>query len=172
MKKPALANNSNTKKGVYRPINPHKYIRDYTNIIYRSSWEMNFMIYLDTSDMVSEWCSEYPEIKYDMPDNNGKMKEHTYFPDFYVSFIHPKYPEDRVKCIFEIKPYKDTIEPIVPMNVSTPQKFNNLVYNIESWKKNSHKWLFADNWCQQHGFKFKVIHENNVADIVGKKIFG
>ena len=36
-----------TYKGFFKPKNPQKYNGDPTNIIYRSRWELKFMMYLE-----------------------------------------------------------------------------------------------------------------------------
>ena len=45
-------------KGKFRPQNPKKYKGDYTKIIYRSGWELNFMNYLDSQPEVISCSSE------------------------------------------------------------------------------------------------------------------
>ena len=70
-----------TYKGKFRPRVPKKYRGDYTNIIYRSSWELKFMKYCDTNKNILEWGSEEFFIPYMSPIDN---RVHKYFPDFYI----------------------------------------------------------------------------------------
>jgi trans-aconitate methyltransferase len=68
-------------KGVFKPKNPQKYNGDPTNIIYRSSWELKYMMYLDSHENVLSWSSEEVIVPYRSPIDN---KVHRYFPDFVV----------------------------------------------------------------------------------------
>jgi len=67
--------------GKFTPKNPTKYNGDATNIIYRSSWELYVMKYLDENPMVTWWASEELFIPYRNPIDK---KMHRYFPDFVV----------------------------------------------------------------------------------------
>ena len=73
-------------KGFFRPKNPSKYKGDPTNIIYRSRWELKFMVYLDSHPDVLSWGSEEVIIPYRSPIDN---KVHRYFPDFVVKKRNP-----------------------------------------------------------------------------------
>ena len=68
-------------KGIYKPSNPKKYKGDQHNIIYRSLWERNFMVYCDENNDIVEWGSEELIVPYISPLDN---KQHRYFPDFYI----------------------------------------------------------------------------------------
>ena len=69
---------SKTYKGLFRPKNPSKYRGDPSNIIFRSSWELRFMTYLDAHPDVLEWSSEEFCIPYVSPID-GRI--HRYFPE-------------------------------------------------------------------------------------------
>jgi len=45
-------------QGRFNPRNPEKYKGDFRNIIYRSSWEVEFMRYCDRNPNILEWGSE------------------------------------------------------------------------------------------------------------------
>ena len=49
---------SKAYKGIFKPKHPHKYKGDPTNIIYRSSWEKQCMIYFDNKPDIVQWQSE------------------------------------------------------------------------------------------------------------------
>ena len=74
-------------KGKYIPTNPHKYIGNQQNVIYRSLWERRFMVYCDTTDKVIKWASEEVTVKYISPLDR---KWHKYYPDFYVELSNQK----------------------------------------------------------------------------------
>ena len=93
--------------GRFLPKNPQKYRGNPTNIIYRSTWERRVMNWLDTTENIVEWGSEELIIPYRSP-TDGKI--HRYFPDFYVK-VRQKDATIRV-MILEIKPHKQTIEPV------------------------------------------------------------
>ena len=95
-------------KGKFQPRNPQKYRGDPTNIIYRSSWELKFMRYLDSKDNVLDWASEEVVIPYRSPID-GKI--HRYFPDFIVRF---KNKDEQIETfLIEVKPASQTREPQV-----------------------------------------------------------
>ena len=97
-----------TYKGKFRPRVPKKYRGDYTNIIYRSSWELKFMKYCDTNKNILEWGSEEFFIPYMSPIDN---RVHKYFPDFYIK-VRESTGQVK-KYVIEIKPMKQCIEPKV-----------------------------------------------------------
>ena len=68
-------------KGFFKPKNPSKYKGDPTNIIYRSSWEKQCMIYFDNKTEIYQWQSEELFIPYKHPITG---KYHRYYPDFKV----------------------------------------------------------------------------------------
>ena len=68
-------------QGIFRPKNPQKYVGDYKNIIYRSSWECRVMDFLDRNPDIISWASEELIIPYKSPADG---KWHRYFPDFLV----------------------------------------------------------------------------------------
>ena len=65
-------------KGFFKPKNPSKYKGDPTNIIYRSSWEKQCMIYFDNKTEIYQWQSEELFIPYKHPITG---KYHRYYPD-------------------------------------------------------------------------------------------
>tara|TARA_B110000259_G_scaffold89701_1_gene104243 strand:- start:29 stop:274 length:246 start_codon:yes stop_codon:yes gene_type:complete len=68
-------------KGLYRPINPNKYVGDVNKIVYRSLLEKKFMLQIDNNPDVTYWASEELAIRYYNPVTK---KYHRYFPDFIV----------------------------------------------------------------------------------------
>ncbi len=94
-------------KGRFKPKNPKKYNGSADNIIYRSSWELRVMKYLDESPNIIWWASEELAIPYRSPVD---QKMHRYFPDFIV-----KVREKTglvMTYILEVKPEKQTKVPI------------------------------------------------------------
>ena len=131
-------------KGKYKPKHPRKYKGDPTNIIYRSLWERKFMLYCDSSNNILEWCSEEIALPYRSPIDN---RVHRYFPDFYIKVrestgIIKKY-------IIEVKPKKQTLEPI-----PQKRKTKSYIYEVYEYAKNQAKWEAAR--------EFKIITENEL----------
>ncbi len=98
------------KRGFYTPINEDKYRQPHdkhmnSSIIpeYRSSWELQFMKYLDQSDRISWWSTESVAIPYISPKDN---LPHRYYCDFFFVTV------DNVKNLVEIKPAKQCNDPV------------------------------------------------------------
>jgi hypothetical protein len=97
------------RQGIFEVTNPHKYIGDFSNVIYRSSWEKRAFEFLDKNEYILGWASEPFPIAYMKPVmRNGVliMKKSRYFPDLYVEFIDANGKERRQ--LIEIKPLKQT----------------------------------------------------------------
>lgn len=131
-------------KGFFRPQNPSKYKGDPTNIVYRSSWEVKLMSYLDAHPDVIQWASEELIIPYRSPLDE---RIHRYFPDFWVK---RKNPAGEVEVIvIEVKPAKETVEP-------TPSKKITKRYlrEVATWAVNQAKWKAATTYCEDRNWKF------------------
>ena len=93
--------------GIFRPSNPQKYVGDYKNIIYRSSWECRVMNWLDKNPDILSWASEEVIVPYISP-TDGKW--HRYFPDFIAKI---KQKDGTVMTyIIEVKPFEQTKMPV------------------------------------------------------------
>jgi len=138
-------------KGRFKPKNPKKYNGGADNIIYRSSWELRVMKYFDESPNIIWWASEELAIPYRSPVD---QKMHRYFPDFIV-----KVREKTglvMTYILEIKPEKQTK---VPIQKRKTQKY---LQEAATYAINQEKWRAADIFCQDHGWKFKVVTEKDL----------
>ena len=143
--------------GEYRVINRSKYKGDLNNVIYRSSWEMSYMFKLDTDVNVIEWSSEELIIPY--RDVNGVVRR--YFTDFKVK---RKVGDQIITEIIEIKPYKETIPPVLSEGAKTKTK----IRQILTWDVNSRKWEAARKFCDRKGWIFKIVTEKDMPG-VGRK---
>ncbi len=139
-------------KGKFRPKIPNKYKGDYTNIIYRSLWELKFMKYCDSNQNILEWGSEEFFIPYKSPIDN---RYHRYFPDFYIK-VRENSGQIK-KYIIEIKPKKQCIEPKVQK-----RKTKGYVYEVYEYAKNQAKWKAATEYCKDRRLEFKVLTENEL----------
>ena len=150
--------------GKFRPRNPAKYKGDYTNIIYRSSWELRCMKYFDSNSNILRWQSEEFYIPYKSPID---QRWHRYFPDFLITARQNNGTVETI--LIEVKPYKQTIRPKTQQRIT--QRY---ITEVRTWGINSYKWAAAKKHCAQKGWKFQIIteHELRIAKYSrnGKKI--
>ena len=138
-------------KGWFKPRNPKKYKGDPNGIVYRSSWELRVMKYLDDNPAVVWWASEELPIRYISPIDN---KVHRYFPDFIVRTKRKDGQETTM--VLEVKPYRQTQ---MPVQKRRTQKFIN---EMATYAVNQEKWKAADLFCKEHGWQFKLITEKEL----------
>jgi hypothetical protein len=138
-------------KGRFKPKNPKKYNGSAENIIYRSSWELRVMKYLDESASIIWWASEELAIPYLSPVD---QKMHRYFPDFIVKVREKSGLV--MTYILEVKPENQTKRPVQKRKT---QKF---LQEAATYAINQEKWRAADIFCQEHGWKFKVVTEKDL----------
>jgi hypothetical protein len=139
-------------KGKFRPKNPQKYDGDPTNIIYRSSWELRFMVWADQKESIVKWKSEETVIPYVSPIDN---KLHRYFVDFQVQV---KKSDGLLKTyLIEIKPKSQTVAPKVQSKVT--KKY---LEEVVTWGKNEAKWKSASEYCKDRGWEFIILTEKEL----------
>lgn len=150
-------------KGLFKPRNPNKYRGDPTNIIYRSSYELRLMSYLDAHQDVLEWSSEEIAIPYRSPIDN---RIHRYFPDF---FVRRKTVDNLIESvIIEVKPYIQVKEPKPIIKGSKPTR--RYLREVQTWGVNSAKWVAAEQYCKQREWKFQILTEKDLGISNGKRI--
>lgn len=135
--------------GRFIPKNPQKYVGNVHQIFWRSSWERQFMKWLDQNNAVLRWASEELRIPFVNPlkvDANGRPKISNYYPDFLIMYrdnngvVH--------KEIIEIKPQK---EAVLAPGMSERDK---MAYAV-----NQAKWKAAAIFAESQGAKFRVVTE-------------
>ena len=136
-----------TYKGFYRVKNPAKYEGDFKNVVYRSHWEMQVFRWCDTNDQVLKWSSEEIVVPYWLPLDK---KYHRYFVDV-------KYTTKEGTFLVEIKPKKQTIPPKEPQ-----RKTKGYIYEAMEYAKNQSKWEVAKEWCEDRGYEFKILTEEDL----------
>ena len=154
---------SKTLKGKYRPQNPEKYHGDPTNIEYRSSWELNFMKWLDKRDDVISWQSEEKAIWYHDPVSKRKRR---YFPDFIVRF--KRRDGIIVEEVIEIKPQRQVDGP--PTNPKRRTKA--WAGQVMTYITNQAKWKAAATWAEDRGMNFRLLTEKDVPGWSGQVLKG
>ena len=140
-----------TQKGWFRPRNPQKYRGDPNGIVYRSSWELKVMKYLDDNPAVIWWASEELPIRYVSPID---QKVHRYFPDFIVRTKRKDGQETTM--VLEVKPYRQTQMPV------QKRKTQRFINEMATYAINQEKWKAADLFCKEHGWQFKLITEKDL----------
>lgn len=140
-------------QGIFKPSNPQKYIGDVNNIIYRSSYELKFMTYLDKHPDVISWASEEMFIPYLSPATN-KVKR--YFPDFIVK---KKNQSGKIEVlIIEIKPKQQT----KPPNINKKRNQKTMLKEIMTYQINQAKWKAAEQYCIENNYKFVILTEQEL----------
>jgi hypothetical protein len=143
-------------KGLYTEKNPHKYLGDLDNIVYRSSWERSFFEFLDNNPYIINWASEpfpIPYMKPAMVNNKPTVKKANYFPDLFVEYVDK---EGNVhQELLEIKPQKQT-------KPSRSKKATVKIQEDYTFAVNTAKWKAAKDWCKHNGMEFKIVTEKSI----------
>jgi len=138
-------------KGWFTPKHRSKYKGDSENVVYRSSWELRVMKWLDENPSVIWWASEELIIRYKSPID---QKMHRYFPDFIVRLKQKNGTESTI--VIEIKPQKQTVKP------EQKRKTKRYLQEAATYAINQEKWRAADLFCKEHGWQFKVLTEKDI----------
>ena len=163
-------NNKNYNQGNYIPKNKDKVIKLNTQggVYFRSSWEKKIMHWLDYNESIIKWGAECLRIPYQMThfeNGDSRIKEHSYFPDFYY--------EMRVdgvlkQIVVEVKPMKE-YNMVIALNegkLSVPEKgakkLKSFEYDLKMAYKNKNKWETMINWCNKKGYEFIIITEKHL----------
>ena len=139
------------QQGLFRPRNPQKYQGDPTKIIYRSSWELKVMSWLDRTPEILEWASEEMLIPYISPLDN---KVHRYFPDFKIKIKTYRGFEIH---IVEVKPETQIQPPVKKKKVTKAY-----IHAISTYEVNQAKWKSARQYCEKQGYKFTLLNEYDI----------
>ena len=164
-------NNSNYNQGNYVPKNKDKVNKLNTQggVYFRSSWEKKIMHWLDSNSTITKWGAECLRIPYQMTHfDNGdtKIKEHSYFPDFYYEM---RLSDGTLKqVVVEVKPMKEfqMVQDLNEGKLNVPEngmkKLKNFEYDLKMAYKNKQKWETMINWCNKKGYDFIIITEQHL----------
>lgn len=126
-----------------------------TQIVYRSGLELKVMLYLDNHPQVVSWSSEEVIVPYRCKTDN---RRHRYFPDFLVKMKKG----DKIETVMiEVKPESQTIPP-----VKKTQKQKTYINEVMTYAKNYSKWEQATIFCEERGWKFKILTDKEIYGIV------
>jgi hypothetical protein len=158
-------------QGNYIPKNKEKVIKlnNQGGIFYRSSWEKKIMTWLDHKVEIIKWGAECLKIPYQMTHfENGDMrvKEHSYYPDFYYEMRN----SDGVlkQVVVEVKPQKEyeMVLKLTEGKLSVPndglKKLKSFEYDLKTAQRNRQKWETMVKWCDKKGYDFIIITENHL----------
>ena len=143
---------SKYSQGAFVPKNPNKLIGN-ASPVYRSSWELAMMTFLDSHPSVIQWASESVRIPYRNP-LTGKNSQ--YVPDFLVLY-QDRNGNQRAELV-EVKPKK---EALLENAKSKRDKAFLMV--------NQAKWAAALAWCKKNGITFRLITEDDLFVQKGKR---
>lgn len=113
-------------------------------IIYRSSYELKFITWLENSESVKYWGSECFHIPYYYVDGTT----HRYYPDYFVEMVSGE------KIVVEIKPRNQTTKPV-----------NENCWAMKEYVKNMCKWKATKEFCEARGFVFKILTEKTISQL-------
>lgn len=136
----------NYSRAEFIPRHPEKYL-GVGSIVYRSSWELHMMNFLDTNPSIKYWSSESIVINYYHPI---KKKIARYTPDFFIIY------EDK-----DGKLHHEVIE-IKPSAQASLKHAGKSIRNQAMVWINKSKWKAATEWCQSQGYEFRVIVEQQL----------
>ena len=136
----------NTARAQYKLKNPEKYLGK-GNPIYRSSWEMTFMMFCDNNPSIQQWASESIKIPYRDPLTG---KNTIYVPDFLIVYVDK-----------DMQKHAELIE-IKPKNQALRENVGKNKLNQAQYIKNMAKWQAAQIYCKRIGLKFRVITEHDI----------
>lgn len=140
-------------KDTYKVKNPEKYLGNRAPV-YRSSWELTFMMFCDNNPSIQQWASEAVKIPYRDPLTG---KQTVYVPDFLITYVDKNMKQHGE--LIEIKPAKQSIRERVGKNP----------YDQAQYVKNMAKWEAATAWARNHGLKFRVLNEHDIYFSPNKK---
>lgn len=131
----------------FKPSNPEKCTN--RSIMLRSSWEENFVRFLDNHPSVVKWASEMPVIPYISPVDG---RPHRYFMDFTLTV---KGTDGKLTTyMIEVKPESQTKPP-----VRGRKKEQTYLTECATYAVNMAKWKAAEDYARKHSAVFKVFTE-------------
>lgn len=130
---------------IYIPVNTEKYVGSHKPQ-YRSSWELQFMRFLDHHPSVIQWASEPFRIPY---YNQYKRSQSVYIPDFLV--VYQSKSGNKTAELLEVKPKKQ----VTPAYAKTKAEKFAVALNMMKWEA-------AAAYCKNKNMKFRVITEEDL----------
>lgn len=133
--------------------NPDRIIGDKTKLVYRSLWERQVVMWLDSNPDVVKWALEEVEVKYMNPIKKRPAK---YIIDFYIEFGQGR------EVLIEVKPFKETQKPVLKEGARRSRSFDN---QMRTYAVNQEKWRMARKLAERTGMEFYVWTEKTLNDL-------
>jgi len=143
------------QQGFFKPLHPEKY-KGKKDIVFRSGWERNFMLWADQHKDVIRWSSEEVILQYRHPVTN---RLHRYFPDFWIEKLDRN--GNLETLLIEIKPLAQCKPPVLK-NCKNGKPRKNQVHQIITYGVNQAKWKAAQAYCDKMKWKFQVLTEKDL----------
>lgn len=140
-------------QGKFQLRNPAKYVGNKTPT-YRSSWEFAVMTMCDNNPAILQWASEAVHINYRNPLTNRNT---IYVPDFLV--IYNDAGNKQHAEVWEVKPTKETS---LQEAGRSPRAQAAAILNMAKWES-------ARAWCKAHNLSFRILTEQDIFHMGGKK---
>ena len=140
-------------QGKFQLQNPLKYVGNKTPT-YRSSWEFVFMTFCDNNPNILQWASEAVHINYRNPLTG---KNTIYVPDFLITYVDAGGRQHAE--VIEVKPTKETS---LQEAGKSPRAQAAAILNMAKWEA-------ARRWCKGHNITFRVVTEQDIFHMGGKK---
>lgn len=140
-------------QGHFVPHNPLKYKGKHP-IKIRSSWEYKFMQFVDKNPSIIEWSSESIAVQYFDPTK--PLIPHRYYVDFSI-LVKDKTGAFK-KYYIEIKPKKETIQPVPKQGKSNKKYVNEMI----QYTRNVAKWKAAVAYAKQKNASFMILTEEDM----------
>lgn len=141
----------NAKTGKFKPRFPLKYKGKIQDITWRSSWELKFMNWADSTTNVKYWHSEETVVPYISPVDG---QYHRYYIDFKVWIQKSDGSLDTY--LVEIKPESMCIPP------KKRKKTKAYIDEVMRYGVNQAKWESANKYANSRGEKFIVLTEKHL----------
>lgn len=129
-------------QGKFEPRNAHKYVGKRTPV-FRSSWELVMMRFLDDHPGVLQWASEAIAIPYMCPFRHCRSQ---YVPDFFIVYVD-RDGAQHIEVV-EVKPQKET-------GTKPTRSRRDALMAV----KNQAKWAAAQAYCAANNMTFRVVTE-------------
>lgn len=140
-------------QGFFRPKNPDKYIGDLSKIIYRSAWELKFLMFCDREERVLKYSIEMVTVPYYNPITK---RVNNYTIDFYMELLNEKGEVD--KWLIEVKPKKFCFKPEPPKR-KTERSLHTYKKNLETSFINRAKFTAARGFARDNDMQFGIVTE-------------
>lgn len=127
--------------------------------MFRSSWELSMMMWLDKHPYVLQWASESLEVPYQNP-LTGKWT--VYIPDFIVIYADGSGNGQQHCEMVEVKPKKECPGYQPKLNERTGRTARVSKQTQLAQVVNAAKWTAAMQFCKKRGWKFRVITEESL----------